>query len=224
MYVIIGGTACDILMNDAGLDFRATKDIDLVLIVEAIDASFGERFWKYVKEAGYQHINKSSNSPEFYRFSHPISNEYPAMIELFARKINGLSISPEANVTPLPIDDEMSSLSAILLNDDYYDFLRTGIIEIDGINILDVYHLIPFKMKAWLDLSKRKSLGEKIDEKSIKKHKNDVFRLSELMNAKMKIRVSETIYEDINNFITYMKFEEIQLDQIGLKGKKKEEI
>lgn len=32
-YVIIGGTACDILMTEEGLDFRATKDIDLVLIV-----------------------------------------------------------------------------------------------------------------------------------------------------------------------------------------------
>lgn len=32
-YTIIGGTACDILMTEDGLDFRATKDIDLVLIV-----------------------------------------------------------------------------------------------------------------------------------------------------------------------------------------------
>ena len=39
-YVIIGGTACDLLMSDSGLGFRATKDIDLVLIVEAIDAGF----------------------------------------------------------------------------------------------------------------------------------------------------------------------------------------
>lgn len=35
-YVIIGGTACDLLMSDEGFDFRATKDIDLVLIMETI--------------------------------------------------------------------------------------------------------------------------------------------------------------------------------------------
>ena len=29
-YVIIGGTACDLLMTEEGLDFRATKDIDFV--------------------------------------------------------------------------------------------------------------------------------------------------------------------------------------------------
>ena len=42
-YAIIGGTACDLLMTDEGLDFRATKDIDLVLIVEAFDLIRGFR-------------------------------------------------------------------------------------------------------------------------------------------------------------------------------------
>ena len=27
-YTIIGGTACDLLMSEEGLDFRATKDIE----------------------------------------------------------------------------------------------------------------------------------------------------------------------------------------------------
>ena len=53
-YAIIGGTACDLLMTDEGLDFRATKDIDLVLIIEAVDADFGHRFWEYVIETGVQ--------------------------------------------------------------------------------------------------------------------------------------------------------------------------
>ena len=42
-YIIIGRTACDILMTEEGLDFRATKDIDLVLIIEAVDANFGKK-------------------------------------------------------------------------------------------------------------------------------------------------------------------------------------
>ena len=59
-YVIIGGTACDILMTNEELSFRATKDIDLVLIVEALNADFGRKFWEYVKQAGYEHRSKSS--------------------------------------------------------------------------------------------------------------------------------------------------------------------
>lgn len=30
-YVFIGGTACDILMDELGASFRATKDLDMVL-------------------------------------------------------------------------------------------------------------------------------------------------------------------------------------------------
>ena len=59
-YAIIGGTACDILMTEEGLDFRATKDIDLVLIIEAVDGAFGRKFWKYIKQARYEHCNKST--------------------------------------------------------------------------------------------------------------------------------------------------------------------
>ena len=52
-YAIIGGTACDLLMSEDGMDFRATKDIDLVLIVEAITPDFVKKFWQFVKDAGY---------------------------------------------------------------------------------------------------------------------------------------------------------------------------
>jgi hypothetical protein len=40
--MLIGGTAATLAMEEAGLSFRATKDLDMVLHVEAIDAIFGE--------------------------------------------------------------------------------------------------------------------------------------------------------------------------------------
>ena len=119
-YTIIGGTACDILMADEGLNFRATKDIDLVLIVEALTAEFGRRFWAYIQKAEYQHCSKSTGLPQFYRFSRPKSDAYPAMIELFSRKVDVIALPDNAVLTPLPIDEGISSLSAILLDDDYY--------------------------------------------------------------------------------------------------------
>ena len=48
-YVIIGGTACDLIMEREELDFRATKDIDMVLIIESLTREFVEQFWSYVK-------------------------------------------------------------------------------------------------------------------------------------------------------------------------------
>ena len=52
--------------------------------------------------------------------------------------------------------DEISSLSAILLNEAYYELLKTGQMMVDSIPVLSPTCLIPFKAKAWLDL---KSLG-----------------------------------------------------------------
>lgn len=43
-YVIIGGTACTLIMEDEELAFRATKDIDIALIVESITAEFFRQF------------------------------------------------------------------------------------------------------------------------------------------------------------------------------------
>lgn len=41
-YVLIGGVACFLALDEAGLDFRVTKYLDLVLCVEALDAEFAK--------------------------------------------------------------------------------------------------------------------------------------------------------------------------------------
>lgn len=215
-YAIIGGTACDLLMSDEGLDFRATKDIDLVLIIEAVTPEFAKRFWEYIIRAGYEHQNKSTGQPQFYRFSHPKNPGYPFMIELFARRIDATILPENAALTPLPIDDNISSLSAILLNTAYYEFLLQGRINMNGITILNAGYLIPFKAKAWLDLTGRKSAGESIDSKSIRKHKNDIFRLSALLGQNARIHVTAEIYKDIQMFLQAMRQEPVDIKQLGL--------
>jgi len=87
-------------------------------------------------------------------------------------------LEDDAVLTPLLIDDEISSLSAILLNEAYYELLKTGQKMVDGIPVLSPTCLIPFKAKAWLELN-----GDQVDSKNIKKHKNDVFRLALLITA-----------------------------------------
>ncbi len=222
-YTIIGGTACDLLMSSEGLDFRATKDIDLVLIIEAVTPEFGKHFWEYIIQAGYKHQNKSTGLPQFYRFSNPINPGCPFMIELFARRMDTLMLPESATLTPLPIDDDISSLSAILLNNEYYEFLLHGRIQIDGIPILDAGYLIPFKAKAWLDLMNRKSIGENVDSKNIRKHKNDIFRLSVLLAQNTRINVTSEIYKDMQMFLHAMQQEDINTKQLGL-SRTKEDI
>lgn len=221
-YVIIGGTACDLLMTEEGLDFRGTKDIDLVLIVEAITPEFGNRFWEFIRSAGYEHRNKSTGQPQFYRFSHPTESGYPFMIELFSRTIDSIRLANEATLTPLPMDDEISSLSAILLDEDYYRLLCNGTVLINGASVLDAACLIPFKAKAWLDLTFRKANGEQVDSKNIRKHKNDVFRLSVLLTPSTQVTVPQSVWDDLQLFITAMQTEQVDLKQLGITRKKEE--
>lgn len=223
-YVIIGGTACDLIMENEELSFRATKDIDIVLIVESLTADFGKRFWEYIKEAGYEHKNKSTGEAQFYRFTSPKSKEYPYMIEIFSRNPDGIQLEKDAILTPLPIDESISSLSAILLNEAYYELLKNGHIMIDGIPVLKATCLIPFKAKAWLDLSERKEKGEFIDSKNIKKHKNDVFRLAQLITADTRQMLKADIKEEMKIFLDAMKKENIDMKSLGLRGRSKEEI
>jgi hypothetical protein len=214
-YAIIGGTACDLLMSEAGTDFRATRDIDMVLIIEALNVDFGARFWEYIKAGGYGHRRKSTDTPQFYRFTEPASPDYPYMIELFSRRMDGVLLPDEAVLTPLPIEENVSSLSAILLDDGYYEFLKSGVRVMDGLPILDVEHIIPFKAKAWLDLTERKTKGEKIDSKKIKKHKNDVIALSDLLSADSQIELPSTVLADFAAFVAANSDSAAKLQRAG---------
>lgn len=217
-YVVIGGTACELLMENEDMSFRATKDVDIVLIVESITAEFGKAFWEYIKEAEYEHKNKSTGNAQFYRFTSPKSKEYPIMIEIFSKKPEFIALGETAVLTPLPIDDEISSLSAILLNDAYYDLLKNGQVILDGIPVLKEVCLIPFKAKAWLDLTERKEKGESVDSKNIKKHKNDVFRLSQLITEESRQALNEEIEADMKRFLNEIEKENIDLKSLGIRG------
>jgi hypothetical protein len=70
-YLLIGGSACDIHLTNAGLDFRATKDLDIVLIIEAYNSAFVNHFWNFIKEGNFQNRQKSSGEKQYYRFTDP---------------------------------------------------------------------------------------------------------------------------------------------------------
>lgn len=219
-YIIIGGFACDLLMTDAGLDFRQTADIDMILVVEALTTDFGKAFWAFIEAGGYHARQRSTGTPEFYRFVDPANPAYPKMIELFARPQNHVILHPDTHLTPLHIDDEVSSLSAILLNDDYYHFLLDGRTIVNGISLLDAEHIIPLKMKAWLDLKEKKAQGFHVNSRDIRKHRLDVFRLFPLVRENIQIPVSASVGRDIQDFIIQMREIDIRMEDIGISRSK----
>ena len=215
-YILIGGAACELAMDNAGLDFRATKDLDIVLCVEALDKNFFESFWKFVDDGGYQLREKSEGDRQFYRFQKPTNNTYPIMLELFSRTPNFIKIENNSVLTPIPIDEDVSSLSAILLDETYYSWIKSGCITIDDIKLLGAEYIVPLKAKAWLDLSERKANGEKIDSRNIKKHKNDIFRLYQILDPTIEMIIPEVISRDIDSFLKAIANDKVDLEQFSL--------
>jgi len=202
-YTLIGGTAATLTMEEAGLEFRATKDLDIVLHVEALTPTFGETFWKFIDAGGYLiRQNSDTGKPIFYRFQTPTDLRFPVMVELFSRAPGGLLPTQGSQLTPIPFDEAVSSLSAILLNGEYYDFILTGRREVNGLPWVAEDRLIPLKAIAWLDLSTRKEQGEQVDAKNIRKHLVDVMRLTQLLASTTRIPLTAKIAEDMSRFLT----------------------
>jgi hypothetical protein len=215
-FVIIGGTACSLVMEQNGLVFRATKDIDMVVHMEVLDRRFFESFWAFVRLAGYQNRQKSTGKRIYYRFNEPRNREYPYMIEIFSRKPAKISLGPEQHLTPIPADQDLSSLSAILLEEDYYAIVTGGKTEINGLPVLSPESLIPLKARAWLDLTQQKGLGRAIDSRDIHKHKNDVFRLFQVLPPGLRVNLPPSVAEDLARFIREVSKEPPNLKQLGL--------
>ena len=213
-YTIIGGAACDILMTEADTEFRATRDIDMILIMEARYREFVKVFWEYILEGGYRFGWKNSDTVHFFRFTEPKAG-YPYMIELFSREPDYIDHVPEG-IVPLHIDDDTSSLSAILLNDEYYQFMLEGRKTVSGVSVLDAEHLIPFKRYAWLNLKDRKARGEHVNERDLKKHKYDVFRLLQIVDRSITIETTGIISESIRKFLQEIRSESVPFTQLGL--------
>ncbi len=128
---------------------------------------------------------------------------------------------------------EAAGIPAVFLNEKYtfeqadvggVSFLCKGKTVIDGVPILDAMHLIPFKDKAWLDLRQRKETGAKVDSKNIRKHKNDVIRLSMLLRENDTLDLPQAIRNDMKDFLAAMREEPIDLKALGIRGTSQEEI
>lgn len=219
-YVLIGGVASALAMEDAGESFRATKDLDIVLVIEALDAEFVAHFWDFIKAGGYEIRQRGGERPNpvFYRFQGPEDEAYPVMIELFSRAPEGLEHEENATLIPIPTGESVSSLSAILLNQDYYSFLLAGRQQSEELTYISADRLIPFKAKAWLDLSQRKANGESgIDSGNIKKHRNDVLRLSGLLTGEA-FELPESLTADMAQFLELLAAENIDLKALKMRG------
>ena len=215
-YVLIGGAACYTAMTAAGVDFRATKDLDIVLCLEEMTVEFMSTFWQFVRDGGYQNQQAEMEKKQYYRFSKPSNSDFPAMLELFSRVPDQVSLAGTSRLTPIPADDEISSLSAILLDQDYYELIQSGRTIVSETSIVRAEYLIPLKARAWLDLTDRKKDGDQVDGKNIRKHRNDVFRLYTILEGRFSGSLPRVVAQDVERFLNQMSTESIDLKSLGI--------
>jgi hypothetical protein len=71
------------------------------------------------------------------------------------------------HIIPISTPKEVESLSAILLDDEYFELIQSHSIFKDGIYLINERALIPFKAKAYLEIKERKeiqNIGRSIGE------------------------------------------------------------
>lgn len=200
-YVIIGGTACDLILSEAALRPRATKDIDIILVIEALTPEFVRQFWDFIIDAEYERQEVGGEDRKYYRFANPVKKEFPKQIELFSRKPDIIILEEGAHLTPIPVDDDLSSLSAILLSDDYYNYILENSSVDNDLHLANTEALICLKAKAYLEIADRIAQGRNEDSKHLRKHKADVFRLAVLLPADGVFDLPESIKKQFQEFI-----------------------
>jgi hypothetical protein len=123
------------------------------------------------------------------------------MLELFSRVPDGLNFVPPGHLTPIPMDEQVSSLSAILLDDEYYQFVLTGRKNKHGMpSWVGEDRLIPLKALAWVEMTERVRQGEVIDSKKINKHLDDIEKLSALLQPGQVIELPAKLQADLQTF------------------------
>ena len=202
-YVIIGGTACDIVLSDTDMRPRATDDIDMILVVEKMTKEYGNAFWQFIKDGEYKagKREKDDKTPTYtlYRFTTE-KGGYPVKIELLSHHSDMLGEPSGFHIEPIPLSEDLSSLSAIMMDDDNYELTVANSAEQGGVRIATPTTLICLKARAYLNLLNDRANGKHVNSKDIKKHKTDVLKLIATASIPEPVAVPQSVYDSVMEY------------------------
>lgn len=203
-YVLIGGVAGDLLMSEIGGEFRATKDLDIVVFMRP-DPNFLNALSAYIKDGDYKNQEKSTGIAQYYRYSKPSKPEFPKQIELFSKKPEDLSLLDGQHIIPLQKTESENQFSGILLEDEYYDLIKNNLTKGEHCNFISALAQIPLKARAFNELRERKTQGEAIDDKDIKKHRNDILLLTQAIPEGAKLKLSGLVLIHLYEYLSELQ-------------------
>lgn len=208
-YVIIGGTACDIVLEGSSMRPRATDDIDMIIVVERMTKEFVGAFWNFISDGNYRNGKRKRSKGkepayELYRFTAPETG-YPVQIELLARHSDMFGEPSGFHIEPLPPEEEHYSLSAIMMDDDFYQLTLTNSEVVGGLPVANAFALIGLKARAFLNLLVEKENGRQVNTRDIMKHRNDVLKLAAIVNTDLRVVVPQSIIDTLNDYISHIR-------------------
>ena len=184
---------------------RATDDIDMILVIEKMTPEFAQHFWEFINLGEYKNRERKRGdkepATELFRFINP-KNGFPVQIELLSKFPDVLGEPTGFHLTPIPAGEDISSLSAILMDEEYYHHtINNSIIE-EGVRIADPLSLLCLKVKAFLNLTEEKKTNQNVRSSDIKKHRDDVFKLLAMrIDPFTPVELSATMKNELVAFI-----------------------
>lgn len=208
-FVVIGGTACEAALENSGITRQhVTKDIDMVIVMERLAPDFITQLWHFLVEGEYKASRKTNVSGKsvyaLYRFEQSTKADYPAQIEILARQSEYVFGDNEAHIEPISEEDLQYSLSAIIMDDDVYQFTIDHWEEYQGVRMASPTALVCLKARAYLNLLRDRDSGIHVNTSDIKKHRRDVFLLLATGKVEESL-VPESVYATIQDFVAAMK-------------------
>jgi hypothetical protein len=200
-FVIIGGVATNYFLIENDRVGRRTRDIDLVVLANP-NRAFADKLREYITAGRYQIESDSGGNARNYRFRNPEGSDFPKQIEIFSTAPISLALREGQFIVPFATTPGLESLSAILMDEDYFALVKSTNVIRRGMSLLGGDGLVPLKARAFLDLEQRRRNGERVDVADIKKHRNDVLRLSQTFGLE-SFELSEPIKKDLRTFINH---------------------
>src|SRR3989344_7060752 len=199
-YVLVGGVAGDMLMAAIGGEFRATKDLDIVVFMKP-DPIFLSALATYIKDGKYENKEKSDGSPQFFRFNKPRMGEFPKQIELFSKRPEVLQLVQDQHIIPIQKVEAGSQFSGILLEDEYYDLIKNNAEDGEYCKYISAIAQIPLKARAFNELRDRAANGVQVDERDIRKHRNDILLFSGALPTSGSLKLSGLPKDHLSEYI-----------------------
>ncbi len=188
----------------------------MVLLLKAKAPGFFTRFWEYIREGKYDLKRRADEeTTKLFRFERPGAGmDFPKKIELLTG-IPDLEIPSDIRIVHLEAGDGRYSLSAILLQDDYYNLVVTGGAETrNGMPTVRPDVLAALKAKAHLNLLKEKRMGLFVSAHDLAKHRNDVFQLAYLFRGRYEGELAQNVKKDMTEFLNLYSESNVEWKEI----------